>query len=224
MNTVRVMTSKLMGSTPPAAASERQRSAKPMSCDGNEQKLRTVPPLTEAAIAVEMVDGEASDAVVAAQRSGGSQGDGVGKFDSVRLAVFDDGDPHRLRLESRRFLLRGDHGVGCLAVHHLETAIAAFRKAEVILSLNFLLVTVHKNDIWLEPTVAAPDRRQVGVLPIEFCSNHHSHRVHDCFSFRIVLSGKKKQPGFFARNGNRGGNNSRLCYGFLSFVGKFAAF
>jgi hypothetical protein len=27
-----------------------------------------------------------------------------------------------------------------------------------------------------------------------------------------------------ARNGNRGGNNCRLCYGFLSFVGEFVAF
>lgn len=151
-------------------------------------------------------------------------GDGVGKFDSVRLAAFDDGDSDCLRLESHRFLLCGNHGVGCLTVHHLETAIAAFRKAEVILSFNFLLVAVHKSNIRLEPTVPAPDRRQVRILPVESCSNHHSYRVHDRFSFQIVLSGKEKQPGLFGRNGNRGGNNFRLRYEFLSFVGKFATF
>jgi Transposase, Mutator family len=73
---------------------------------------------------------------------------------------------------------------------------------------------------------SAPPRESRTLQPTDLrlnkCAKNSGH-YHDCFSFQMVLSGKEKQFGPFARNGNRGANNFHFCYGFLSFVGAFAA-
>jgi NADH:flavin oxidoreductase / NADH oxidase family len=79
-----------------------------------------------------------------------------------------------------------------------KAELPAFRVTQVVRSFDFLLLAIHKSYIGLETTVAVPGRRQEWIIPVESRSNHHCYRVHDCFSFHIVLSGKKKQPGLFA--------------------------
>ena len=62
------------------------------------------------------------------------------------------------------------------------------------------------------------------MLAIQLCSQHQCDFVHDPFSFDIVLSEREKHLGVVGRNGNGSGNNSRPRYGFLGFIGEFAAF